>query len=180
MKNIILLLIAFVSISSLFVSCDEDEWSNGDPAYDHVYYVGFEDWADYKNSVKFNVNQGDTVGIPVQFFSENALTVDVVTYYYIAGDLQLGVDFEVVDASGSALIPDSNGAFSLIWPEATKGVQRVYVKALSTGATGSFLVQTFDPADAEGISYTNTVNNVTNDYEVRAFTQNYKVTVNIK
>ena len=180
MKKLILLFIALVSFSALFISCDKEEWSDGDPAYNHVYFVGFQDWADYKNSVNFSVAQGDTVGIPVQFYSENPLDVDVVTYYYVAGNLQAGADFQIVDENGAVLTPDSNGAFSLVWPNAAKGIQRIYVKALTTGVTGSFLVQTFDPNDPDGISYTNLTNNITDDYEVHAFTQNYKVTVNIQ
>ena len=179
MKKLVILFFAIVSVSSLFVSCEKDTWADGDPALDHVYYFGFQNWADFKNSVQYDVAQGDTIGIPVQFYSENALSVDVVTYYYVAGDAVRGTDYDIVDENGSVLSPDSNGAFSLTWPLATKGVQRIYVKALN-GSTGSFLVQTFDPTDAEGISYTNTMNNAASEYEVHAFTQNYKVKVNIQ
>lgn len=179
MKKLLILLISVIAASGLFVSCEKDTWSEGDPAYEHVYYFGFQNWADLKNSVKINVNRGDTVGIPVQFFSERVRSYDVVAYYYVAGAAVRGVDYEIVDQSGAVLSPDANGAFSVNWPQAIKGVKRIYVKALN-GSTGSLLVQTFDPNSAEPISYTNTMNNATTDYEVHAFTQNYKVTVTIK
>ncbi|MDD2306287.1 MAG: hypothetical protein PHP53_16405 [Prolixibacteraceae bacterium] len=179
MKKLIILFITVVAVSSLFVSCKKDEWSKGDPALANVYYVGFQNWADFKNSVKFNVNRNDTVSIPVQFYSEQVCSYDVVTKYYVTGAAVLGTDFNIVDKSGTVLTPDANGAFSLTWPQAIKGVKRVYVKALN-GSAKTFLVQTFDPNDTEVISYTHTPNNATDQYQVNAFTQNYKVTVTIK
>lgn len=179
MKKLIILLISFVTLSGLFVSCEKDTWSKGDPALANVYYVGFQNWADFKNSVKFNVNRGDTVSIAVQFYSEQVCSYDVTTYYYVAGAAVLGADYNIVDQNGTVLSPDANGAFSLIWPQAIKGVKRVYVKALN-GSAKSFLIQTFNPNDAEAISYTHTLNDSTAVYSVHTFTQNYKVTVNIK
>lgn len=179
MKKLIILFITVIAVSSLFVSCEKEEWSKGDPALANVYYVGFQNWADFKNSVKFNVNRGDTVSIPVQFYSEQVCSYDVVTYYYVTGAAVLGTDYNVVDKNGAVLSPDVNGAFSLTWPQAIKGVKRIYVKALN-GSAKSFFVQTFNPADPEVISVTHTPNNATDLYKVLAFTQNYKVTVTIK
>ena len=180
MKKLIILFTALLAISSLFVSCNKDDWSGGDPAYDHVYFVGFQDWGNFKNNVVYNVNQGDTVGIPIQFYSENPMKVDVITDYYIAGDLQPETDYKITDAEGNELMPDADGIYTLTWPKATKGVQRVYIKALTSGSTGSFWIETFDPEAAEGISYTNLINNKTENYEVDAFTENYKVKINIQ
>jgi len=179
MKKLIILLISVIAVSGLFVSCEKDTWSEGDPAYEHVYYFGFQNWADFKNSVKFNVNRGDTVSIAVQFHSERVRSYDVTTFYYVTGAAVPGVDYNITDKDGTVLNPDASGAYSISWPQAIKGVKRIYVKALN-GSAKSFLVQTFDPNATEVISYTNTMNNSTADYEVHAFTQNYKVTVNIK
>ena len=68
----------------------------------------------------------------------------------------------------------------MTWPNAKQGSQDVYIKALN-GATGSLKVLTFDPTkkmDQTDVSSTIIVK--TNEYEVRAFTENYYVTVNIK
>ncbi len=173
----------WLSVIGCFIltSCGDDAWGNGDPAMENIYYVGFEDWGQFKNDVTFNVKQGETIGIPVQFWCEFIRPYDVVTYYYVAGDLVRGTDYEIVDANGNALSPDENGAFSLTWEQAKKGVQNVYIKALN-GNTGSFYVQTFNPdSDVEltNQDVSTTINNVTNDYEVRIFTQNYRVIVNV-
>ncbi len=176
MKRILVILNVFLVF--LFVSCQKDEWSDGDPAYDHVYYFGFENWGNLKNDVSYNVTRGDTIGIPVQFWSENPMDVDVITYYYVSGDAISGTDYEIVDEDETVLEPDTNGAFSMVWPGAVKGVKNIYVKALSGGSTGKFKLLTFDPSKT--ISYTSTMNDSTANYEVHAFTQNYYVTVNIK
>ncbi len=165
----------------MFVSCKDDVWGNGDPAMENIYYVGFEDWGQLKNDVTFSVNKGRTLSIPIQFWCEFERPYDVVTYYYVVGNLKKGVDYEVVDEEGTVLDPNSDGAFSLVWEHARKGVKKIYIRALD-GAIGSFYVQTFNPNS--GVVLTNqdvstTVNHVTEDYEVRIFTQNYRVSVNI-
>jgi hypothetical protein len=176
-----------VIICCAFVSCDNDEWSNGDPAMEHVYYFGFENWGNSSSSfnnnrVEYTVEQGKTVEIPVQFHSERVRSYDVVVYYYVsteASDLKRGVDYQIVDDKGAVIELDANGAFSISFPQAKKGVKNIYVKALTAG-TGSFNVLTFDPAAGEISHPDNIINSQTNDYEVRAFTRNYKVKVNVK
>ncbi|MEZ5005108.1 MAG: hypothetical protein R2738_02115 [Bacteroides graminisolvens] len=173
-----------MAISSiLLISCDKNEWSNGNPSMANVYYIGFQQWsAKFDNSIKYNVNRGDTVSIPVQFYCESIHSYDVITYYYVAGTLVRGTDYNIIDQNGHILNPDADGSFSLIWPNAIKGVQRIYVKALNN-ATGSLMLQTFDPNAAVPISsadVSTTTNNKTDNYEVRTFSQNYKVTINVK
>jgi len=169
-----------------FVSCSDDEWSDGDPAMEHVYYFGFENWGDRNNfnnnKVEYNVNRNETVGIPVQFHSERVRSYDVTVYYYVssgAADLVRGTDYQIVDESGAVLNPDSNGAFSMTFPKAVKGVKNIYVKALNANA-GSFNVLTFDPNAGEIEHPDNITNSKTSNYEVRAFTKNYFVKVNVK
>lgn len=176
MKKILLILLAIIATCS-FTSCSDDEWSDGDPAMEHIYYIGFQDWGKLKNDVVFNVKQGETLAIPIQFHSERVRSYNVVTYYYVSGALIRGTDYQIVDEAGKVLEPDTNGAFTADWPQAIKGVKNIYVKALNA-SVGSFNVLTFDPKDE--ITYTNITNSITNDYEVRSFTQNYKVTINIK
>ena len=180
MKKIFYLMLGLLGLS--FASCSEDEWSNGDPEYDHIYYTGFEDWGQFKNDVAFDVKQGETVAIPVQFWCEFVRNYDVETYYYVAGSLVRGTDYEIVDANGQTLQPGANGAYQLLWPNALKGVQNVYVKALN-GATGKVVVTTFDSNAGITLSnqdVTSTIQHTESQYEVRIFTQNYKVTVNVK
>lgn len=179
MKKILYLLTA-IALCFTFTNCSDDDWTT-DPALEHIYYVGFQQWfSKTANDVVYNVNRGATLEILVQFYSERTRSYDVSTYYYVTpGTLALGTDFQVVDANGSALQPDANGAYKFDWPKAVKGVQKIYIKALN-GKVGAITVYTFDP-NAGAITHPdNITNSKTNDYEVRSFTQNYKVAVNIK
>ncbi|MDE6070505.1 MAG: hypothetical protein K2F92_06540 [Alistipes sp.] len=208
MKFLKYILPAFVCAFAA-TACDDD-WGNDNSAMEHVYYYGPEVWGydDIKkgnnNVVHYEVAQGETVAIPMQFWCEFVRKYDVVTYYYVAPkpagekyypnatatsdvaydgpELVCGTDYEVVDAQGNELHPNASGAYEVLWPNAKKGVQNIYIKALK-GTKGSFNVQTFDPAS--DVTLTNqdietTIQHKTSDYEVRIFTQNYRVTVTIE
>lgn len=166
------------------VSCSDDEWgSEGEKDKQHWYFYGFEEW--YKktaNDVSKDLQRGETIAVPMQFWSErpqNGINAEVE--YYFVTTLQLGVDYQVVDESGNTLTPEANGGYKMVWPNCTKGVQNVYVKALQ-GNTGKIVLQTWDPSrvDDDKISTTNTVIIDHGDYKVSAFTQNYKMTINVK
>lgn len=181
MKNLRIFFTLLI-VASLLGSCEKDTWSNGDPELENVYYFGFEDWKDFKNSVKFVVNQGETIEVPVQFHSEQVKNYDVVTYYYVAGAAVRGTDYEILNEVGTVLIPNGDGAFEMIWPKAIKGVKNIYVKALN-GSLGEFTLWTFNPNAETPISnqdVSTTTNNLTSNYEVRAFSQNHRVTVTIQ
>lgn len=181
MKKILYFILSLACVG-MTTSCSEEEWSNGDPAMEHIYYIGFENWGTFKNDVTFNVNQGQTVEVPMQFYSEFVRDYDAVTYYYVVSDLQRGVDYDIVNESGASVQPDGNGAYQLVWPKAQKGVKNVYVKALN-GNKGNLTLQTFNPN--AGVTLSNqdvesTIQHTESQYEVRIFTQNYKVKVTIK
>ncbi|MDE6865331.1 MAG: hypothetical protein K2I97_03800 [Alistipes sp.] len=199
-----------IFVCAFAASACDDDWGNDNAAMAHVYYYGPEVWGydsikkGNNNVVHYEVAQGETVAIPMQFWCEFVRKYDVVTYYYVAPkpagekyypnatatadvayagpELVCGVDYEVVDAQGNTLAPNADGAYEMLWPNAEKGVQNIYIKALN-GQTGSFNVQTFDPAS--DVTLTNqdvetTIQHKTSDYEVRIFTQNYRVTVTIE
>ncbi len=178
MKNY--LYIIFITLSvSLFTSCSDDDWGNGDPALEHVYFFGFAEWSPkFDNKVAYSVVQGETAAIPVQFHSERVRSYDVNVSYYVTG-LNEGVDYIVVDENGKQITKDENGGYNMQWPNAIKGVKNIYIKTL-IGSKGALKIQTFNPNSVEPISYTNITIAKTDDYEVRAFTQNYLVTLNIK
>jgi len=181
MKKLLYLVVCLMGMG-LMTSCEDDQWSNGDPAYDHIYYIGFENWGKLKNDVTYNVKQGETVAIPMQFYCEFNRKYDVETYYYVEGSLSSGTDFQIVDETGNVLQPDANGAYKLVWPNALKGVKNVYVKALN-GAKGKFSIQTLNAEAAASLTNQDvetTIQHTESQYEVRVFTQNYKVTVNIQ
>lgn len=182
MKKIFAFLLLAICFS--FTACDSDEWGNGDPAMEHIYYFGFENWGqttgDFNNNkVEYKVKQGETVKVPVQFHSERTRSYDVTVYYYIssADTLNIGRDYEIVDSSGTTLTPDADGGFKMEFPKAEKGVKGIYVKTLSSGKKGAFSLYTFNPTSGEISHPDNNTNSQTKDYEVRAFTRNYKVKV---
>ena len=187
----IMTLICCVAACSLFSSCSED-WGNNNPKMEHIYYYGLgnTNFPDDKNKLQYNVNQGETVAVPTYFFSAFSRSYSPVVPYYTSPipqnkentipQLVCGTDYEVVDAQGKVLSSDNNGGYNMTWPNAKQGSQNVYIKALNK-KKGSIRVLTFDPAktiDANDVSSTTIVK--TNQYEVRAFSENYYVTVNIK
>lgn len=183
-----LTLISVFAISCLLAGCsnDHDEWENGDPAMAHIYYYCFEQWGGIPggNDISYSVTQGETIAIPTQFYSSFTRTYSPEVYYYTspnpkAEELVCGTDYVVVDKDGNTLTPDASGAYTMTWPNAKKGVQNIYIKTLN-GKKGSFRVLTFDPAkkmDVTDVSTTSIIK--TDEYEVRAFSENYFVTVSI-
>lgn len=183
-----LTLISVFAISCLLAACsnDHDEWENGDPAMAHIYYYCFEQWGGIPggNDISYSVTQGETIAIPTQFYSSFTRKYTPEVYYYTspnpkAEELVCGTDYVVVDKDGNTLTPDASGAYTMTWPNAKKGVQNIYIKTLN-GKKGSFRVLTFDPAkkmDVTDVSTTSIIK--TTEYEVRAFSENYFVTVSI-
>lgn len=193
MKSNILKLMSLVGLlcgGLMFTACDNDDWGNDNEEKMNEFFFGFQDWGTLKNDVVFNVNQGSTVEIPVQFWCAGTRSFNAEAFYYVSSSLALGTDYQIVDANGSPLSQDARGAFVMTWdltsPDATNNhrVQNIYLKALN-GAKGDVTVMTFDPKDVDEsgkikISNAYTPNNITSQYEVHAFTQNYKVKVTIK
>lgn len=185
MNRILSIIMALVCCT--LASCDKEEWSNNNSEMVNVFYVGFENWgkttAEFnKNAVVYSVKSGDTAKIPIQFWSEQYRTWNVETFFYTAGTLVNGTDYQIVDDKGNVVTPVSPGKYSMIWNNAVKGVKNVYVKILKSNANKTFLLQTFDPAASTPISpqdVATTIHNKTNDYEVRAFSTNYKVTIKV-
>lgn len=191
MRKIIFVLIA-VSLCGVFASCCDDEWGNNNPAMEHIYYYGLDNEAYPGGNEKvYNVAQGQTVAIPSRFWSAFTRSYSPEVYYYTysknedgevlsSPELVCGVDYQVVDQDGKILVPDENEAYSMVWPNAKQGVQNIYIKALN-GNKGTIRVLTFDPKktmSSSDVSSTTIVK--TSEYEVRAFTENYYVTVHIQ
>lgn len=207
MKKYLYTIVALIAAVS-FTSCDDDDWTY-DESLEHVYFYGPQVWGydDIKkgnnNVVHYEVNQGETVAVPMQFWCEFTRSYNVTTYYYVAPkpagekyypalgvstdiaydgpELVCGVDYEVVDENGNKLTPNASGAYEMQWPNAIKGVKNIYIKALN-GQKGTFNIMTCDP---NGTTPTNsdvssTVQSKTSNYEVRVFSQNYRVAVNIQ
>lgn len=192
-------------IAAGFSSCGDDEWADGDPAMTNVFYFAFQNWGEEssstfnKNAVTYDVEQGSTLEIPMQFWCAGSRGFNAKALYYVTSDdLTVGTDFQVVDANGTSLQPDAKGAYIMEWDLSTDGnnnhrIQNICIKALA-GKTGQLTVTTFDPGDvdAEGKLRIDNGNNTEDGkpytpnfmddsrYEVHCITTNYKVAVNIK
>lgn len=215
MKKILYAFMALFTAVSL-TSCDDDDWDY-DESLEHEYFYGPQVWG-YDNPAKpqngigannvvfYNVEQGQTVAVPMQFWCEFQRSYDVVTYYWTAPkpegekyikelkkysnddliaydgpELVRGVDYEIVDEGGKVLTPDERGAFAMYWPNALKGVRNIYVKALPGGKKGTFNLMTCSP-DAEvpnASEVGTTYQHTTGQYSVRIFSQNYRVSINV-
>lgn len=176
------LILCFLSVSC---SKDHPEWENGQPGMEHVYYYCFEKWGSIPggNDVTYNIEQGKTLAVPTQFYSNFTRSYSPEVFYYTTpmpgtGDeLVCGQDYVVVDESGKTLSPDESGAYKMVWPNAKKGVQNIYIKALN-GKIGSIRVYTFDPTKSMDVTDVTTTTIIkTDEYEVRAMSENYYVTV---
>lgn len=187
MKNIYF---AFVCLffAMVFSSCGNEDWTY-DKSLEHVYFFGPQVWGydetkkGNSNVVFYDIEQGAMATVPMQFWSEFFRSYDVVTYYYTTSEtLTLGNDYAVVDDNGTVLNPDANGAYSFVWNNARKGIKNVYIKSLPGGELGTVTLQTADPAGATPVNNdpATTLQSKTADYEVRIFSQNYKVAINIK
>ncbi|MDT4869898.1 hypothetical protein FQZ97_1049530 [compost metagenome] len=79
----------------------------------------------------------------------------------------LGVDFQVVDQQGNTLQPGSDGKYSLLFPQARKAADTVYVKLLNNPAPGRRIVEI------------NFEDHITPDYRVDIFSTAFRRTLNI-
>lgn len=189
MKNKIPTLAAIAIATLLLASCEDkiNTWGDGDPALEHVYYVGFYKSTIYNAKLSYNPAQEDTADVPVQLHSERVRSYNVTTYVWVTDTakpavLSPGVDYIVLGDNGAAISPSSSGAYSLTWPQAIKGTQTLKIVRKSA-ATGQLTVNTLDPAKGTptGTDIATTVNNTTADYEVRGLTHDWNtVTVNFK
>ncbi len=190
MKKIMIFLAAVVT-STLLTSCDKEDWSNNNPEMEHIYYYGLGNQKfPGGNELQYSVKQGETVEIPTYFFSAYKRPYNPVVSYYTSAQPQNknnsepqlvnGTDYQVVDTNGTVLTPGTNGGYSMTWPNALQGSQNVYIKALN-GTKGKIRLLTFDPQKTMDVTDVSTTSIVkTDEYEVRAFSENYYVTVNIK
>lgn len=190
MKKLTLLYTLF-AICLTLTSCGDDDWGNNNPEMEHVYYYGLgNSQFPGGNELVYTLEAGETVAIPTYFFSAFKRSYSPVVKYYTAPvpqkegqtepQLVCGTDYQVVNEKGELLTPDNQQGYSMTWPNALQGSQNVYIKALN-GQKGKIRVLTFDPEkniDPTDVSSTTIVK--TPEYEVRAFSENYYVTVVIQ
>ncbi|GHT18697.1 hypothetical protein AGMMS4957_01480 [Bacteroidia bacterium] len=201
MKKIINYISAGLLMVSV-ASCDVYEtWGEGDPALEHTYYVGpvktnlsteqleyeidaagVARWKKYELTStapvawawEYSDETNVTTPIPIRFISERIRSYNVVSYFWITSALTAGTDYSVLAGDGTPLTPNAQGAYSLTWPQAKKGVQSVKIKRLSAAA-GALKLNALNP-DLMPVDRNNLetlLNNQTSDYVVKGISFDY-------
>ena len=186
MKRLFNLFITGVLAVAALSSCDyyalDDVW---DPELENVFYCGYDEWiaqrTDGTNKLKYTISEGQSATMPFRLWSEfvNDFDVNVPIYVYPEDGLALNVDFNVTDADGNSLVPQSDGGYVLTWKNSRKGNIDVKITAISA-KPGKIIVQTCTREQAATLTSQDPLSCIIVDneeYQVRCFTENYYCTV---
>jgi len=173
---------------------------------EHVYYVGFyktniaTDFLSYEvaqnGDARWRYGANTAVGtwqatdeqwvatIPIQLYSERVRTYDAVSYFWVynldGSSLTAGVDYLVTLEDGTELLPDTKGAYSLVWSQTRKGIQNVTIKRAAISPNGRLGVNLYNPDNGTPVvtDLSTTIQNQTAEFEIRCMTQdNDRVTI---
>lgn len=133
---------AIIAIASvlLFASCEKRDYPLGVEEMEHHYYAIFV--PNNNSNVVVQRTQTDLLKFPVQFYSNFTRGYDAVGKYvlttaaYEPNAAVRGVDFEIVDRNGNVL-PSADTTYTLVFPQAKKVVDTIYVKLLNNPAPGT-------------------------------------------
>ena len=205
MKKILFIVVTAVVCFS--TGCNTHEhWEEGLPEMEHVYYVWFDKTNTYTDYLSYEIAQnGDarwrfgsnaTTGtwvatneqwvatVPVRLSSERVRSYDAVSYFWIfnlnGSSLTAGADYTVTLENGTVLTPNANGAYSLTWPQAKKGLQNVKIRRSATSPNGELRVNLYNPTNGTPVATdpSTTTQNKTAEFEIRCMTHdNDRVTV---
>ncbi|SEL74251.1 hypothetical protein [Parapedobacter koreensis] len=156
--------------SGWFFACEDKDYPAGLPEYEHHYYIVYV--PNNNSGVTINRTQTDLVKFPVQFYSEFTRNYDAVAHYAVVtpdvpNPAVLGEDFQIVDRDGNTIQPNSQGKFSLTFPQARKATDTVYVKLLNNPEPGSRVVEI------------NFEDHITPEYRVDIFSTAFRRTLTI-
>jgi len=170
MKRPNIFLTLLLLCGGLFSACEDKSYPAGLAEYEHHYYIVYV--PNNNSAVTVSKAQTGLLKLPVQFYSSFTRTYDAVAHYAVvtpnvANPAVPGVDFQIVDRQGNTLQPDSQGKYSLLFPQARKATDTVYVKLLNNPAPGRRIVEI------------NFEDHITPDYRVDIFSTAFKRTLNI-
>ena len=139
MKSIKYILLASVIIFS-FASCEKKDYDRGGlPEYENHYYAAY--LPNDNSQVSVTRTQTALVKLAVQFYSSFTRDYDAVANYAvvttgITNPAVLGQDFNIVDKNGNVIQP-VDGKYSLIFPQAKRTTDTIYVKLLNSAVAGT-------------------------------------------
>ncbi|WP_353196644.1 hypothetical protein [Parapedobacter defluvii] len=155
----------------LFFACEDKDYPAGLPEYEHHYYIVYV--PNNNSGITVNRSQTELIKFPVQFYSEFTRNYDAVAHYSVVtpdvpNPAVVGVDFQIVDQEGNVLQPGDNGKYSLVFPQAVKTKDTVYVKLLNNPEPGTRMVEI------------NFEDNITPEYRVDIFSTAFRRTLTIE
>ena len=129
----------FALLLMIAAACEKKDYPKGLSELEHHYYVVYV--PNTNDTVRVNRSQNTLVKLPVQFYSTFVRNYDATAYYRvettgIGNPAVLGVDFNVVDKSGSVL-QSQDGKFSLFFPGARQAKDTIYIRMLNNPAPGT-------------------------------------------
>lgn len=155
----------------VFAACEKRDYANGGlDEYATHYYAAYLP----NNNTLTTVNRTQTalLKFPVQFYSAYVRDYDGVAFYGpfttgIANPAVLGQDYAIVDKDGNVIQP-VNGKYSIIFPQAKRAVDTIYVKLLNSSLAGTRRVEI------------QLIENVNDKYQVDTFSTAYTRPIDIK
>ena len=171
MKTILYIL--FIAVfGACMASCEKDSYNkDGLPEFANHYYAAYI--PNNNSLVTVNRNQTALLKFAVQFYSAYVRDYDAVALYKvstagIANPAVLGQDFSIVDKNGAVIQPNADGKYSMVFPQAKRAMDTIYVKLLNSSVAGTrrMEIQLLD--------------NIQEKYEVDTFSTAFTRPVDIK
>ncbi len=164
---ILFILVAGISITA----CEKDNYNrDGLPEYANHYYAAYI--PNTNTAVSVARTQTALLKFPVQFYSAYVRDYDAVAQYKvstagIANPAVLGQDFNIVDKNGAVIQP-ADGKYSIVFPQAKRAMDTIYVKLLNSTVAGTRRMEV------------QLLHNITDKYEVDTFSTAFTRPVDIK
>lgn len=142
MKSLRFIFILFIGL--LLQACEKRDYrKEGLPEYANHYYAAY--LPNNNSLTTVQRNQTALLKFAVQFYSAYVRDYDAVAHYKlsttgIANPAILGQDFAIVDRNGAVIQPD-NGRYSLVFPQARRATDTIYVKLLNSTVSGTRRVE---------------------------------------
>lgn len=170
MKSV--LSISFLLIAGLLlISCEKRDYKKeGLPEYANHYYAAY--LPNNNSVVTAQRNQTALLKLTVQFYSAYTRDYDAVAFYKVSttgitNPAVLGQDYAIVDRNGTAIQP-VDGKYSIVFPQAKRATDTIYVKMLNNTTSGTRRVEV------------QLMDNLTDKYEVDTFSTAYTRPIDIK
>lgn len=152
-------------------ACEKDTYNkNGLPEFEHHYYAAYI--PNNNSGVSVQRTQAALLKFPVQFYSAFTREYDAVAMYKVSttgitNPAVLGQDFNIVDKNGN-VIQAVDGKYSMIFPQAKRAMDTIYVKLLNSTVAGTRKMEI------------HLLHNITEKYQVDTFSTAFNRPVEIK